>query len=200
MILGEQLFAERGIEGVSLRAIGHAAGQRNNNVVQYHFGDRAALVGAIYALRSEHLNARRYELLAEHRGSGAPDDAAALLDILLRPHAESIADPHNQFLGFLARLVLDQGSMADASAVAAAPYMGAHHELRRAIRLADEAIPDSVFDRRFDLLLDFAITALAARARAGDTTEPAAVEDALGEVVAIMAVGLVAPVSESTRG
>ena len=41
------LFAERGIEGVSIRELGRAAEQRNNNAVQYHFGDRGALLLAV---------------------------------------------------------------------------------------------------------------------------------------------------------
>ncbi len=131
MILAEAMFAERGIEAVSIRAIGQAAGQRNNNVVQYHFGDRANLVAAIYAFRSEALNDRRHQLLAQHRAAGAPDDARSLLRILVQPHAESIPDPENHFLGFLARLVVDAGSMANASSVGAAPFMGAHYELPR---------------------------------------------------------------------
>jgi AcrR family transcriptional regulator len=192
VILAERMFADRGIEAVSLRAIGQAAGQRNNNVVQYHFGDRANLVASIYAFRSEPLNARRYELLEQHRDTGAPDDVRALLHILLQPHAESIPDPGNQFLGFLARLVLDSGSMASEGAVGAAPFMGAHQELRERVRTANDSTPTDVFDRRFDLLFDFAIIALAATKRS-----PQADHDALDEVVEIMAAGLAAPVSAS---
>jgi AcrR family transcriptional regulator len=194
MILAEAMFAERGIEAVSLRAIGQAAGQRNHNVVQYHFGDRAALVGSIYAFRSEHLNARRHELLEEHRADGRPDDARSLLRILVQPHAESIPDPDDQFLGFLARLVLDVGSMDHAGAVDAAPFMGAHHELRDRIRAVDDWIPVAVFDRRFDLLLDFAITAFAARKRVQPVDDDT-VAVTLDEVVEIMAAGLAAPVT-----
>ncbi len=170
IILAERMFAARGIEAVSLRAIGQAAGQRNNNVVQYHFGDRANLVGSIYAFRSEPLNARRYELLERHRSTGAPDDVRSLLRILVQPHVESIADPENHFVGFLARLVLDAGSMANEGAIGAAPFMGAHRELRDGIRIANDTIPNEVFDRRFDLLFDFAITALAGTARDSETS------------------------------
>ena len=46
---GERLFAERGIEVVSMREITRAAGQRNATALQYHFGDRRGLVRAILA-------------------------------------------------------------------------------------------------------------------------------------------------------
>src|SRR5215217_6796753 len=131
ILLAERMFAERGIEAVSLRAIGEAAGQRNKTAVQYHFGERSALVGAIYAYRSEQLDARRAALLAAHDKSGEPDCTDVLLQILLQPHVESITDPENNFLPFLARLVIELGSLENASSVAAAPFMGAHNELRR---------------------------------------------------------------------
>lgn len=198
MILAEAMFAERGIEAVSMRAIGQAAGQRNNNVVQYHFGDRANLVAAIYAFRSEALNDRRYQLLGQHRATGAPDDSRSLLWILVQPHAESIPDPENQFLGFLARLVVDAGSMANASSVGAAPFMGAHYELRAGIQAASAPIADAVFERRFEWLFDFAIITLAARKRRRPHggMEP---DDTLDEIVEIMAAGLAAPASSVGR-
>ncbi len=199
MILAEALFAERGIEAVSLRAIGQAAGQRNNNVVQYHFGDRANLIASIYAFRSERLNARRLELLGRHRGAGAPDDTRSLLRILVQPHAESIVDPENQFLGFLARLVVDVGSMATASSVGAAPFMGAHYELRGGIQAASPQIPAATFERRFEWLFDFAIITLAARKRLQDVHHDA-IEGALDEIVELMAAGLAAPVPSSVGG
>ena len=40
---GETLFAERSIESVSLREIAIAAGNGNNNAVQYHFGGKDGL-------------------------------------------------------------------------------------------------------------------------------------------------------------
>jgi AcrR family transcriptional regulator len=193
ILLAERMFAERGIEGTSLRAIGEAAGQRNKTAVQYHFGDRTALVSAIYAYRSEQLDARRAALLEAHRDAGEPDSPKVLLRILLQPHVESIADPDNNFLPFLARLVLDVGSIANESSGGAAPFMSAHHELRQRIRRANPDVPDEIFDRRYDLLLTFSITALATHKRFSETTDLARVGDIADEIVEIMAAGLAAP-------
>jgi AcrR family transcriptional regulator len=41
------LYGSRSIDAVSLREIGVAAGQRNPNALQYHFGDRDGLLQAI---------------------------------------------------------------------------------------------------------------------------------------------------------
>src|SRR5579859_2989473 len=61
----ERLFAAHGISGVSLREIGLAANQRNNGVTQYHFGDKAGLVRAIFERRAATVNDRRVQLLDE---------------------------------------------------------------------------------------------------------------------------------------
>lgn len=43
-----RLFAAKGVNGVSLRAVGEAAGQKNTAAVHYHFGDRdRLLMGAL---------------------------------------------------------------------------------------------------------------------------------------------------------
>jgi AcrR family transcriptional regulator len=42
-----ELFAERGIDGVSTQEIVEAAGQHNASAIQYHFGSRAGLVVAV---------------------------------------------------------------------------------------------------------------------------------------------------------
>jgi AcrR family transcriptional regulator len=65
---GERLFAEHGLEGVSLRQIAAAAGNANNSAVRYHFGSKDALLQAIFEHRLPRLIDRRRSLIAE----GAP--------------------------------------------------------------------------------------------------------------------------------
>jgi len=63
----ERLFARHGIEGVSLRQIGAAAGNGNNSAVQYHFGSKDQLIQAIFEDRLPRLHERRKLLIAERR-------------------------------------------------------------------------------------------------------------------------------------
>src|SRR5688572_11151433 len=104
LLAAEQLFAERGLDGASLREIGAAAGQRNNSAVQYHFGDRDALVRALYELRLEPLNARRAVLVEDLVADGREDDLVALVDAYARPLFE-VADGSTWYARFVARRV-----------------------------------------------------------------------------------------------
>ena len=62
---GERLFAQHGIEVVSLREITRAAGQRNATALQYHFGNRRGLVRAILAKHNPGVEAERHGMLDE---------------------------------------------------------------------------------------------------------------------------------------
>ena len=57
VLAAERLFAEHGIDGVSLRQIGVAAGNGNNSAVQYHFGTKDRLVQAVFEYRLPRLRA-----------------------------------------------------------------------------------------------------------------------------------------------
>src|SRR4051795_6542335 len=85
----ERLFAERGIESVSLRDVCAAAGQRNHSAAQYHFGDRAGLVAAVYDHRMAIVNERRHALL-----DGLTDDGGVvgMVGAVVEPLAAVVAE------------------------------------------------------------------------------------------------------------
>ncbi len=88
----EQLFAERGIDAVSLREINRASGARNTAAVQYHFADRDDVVRAVVGKHRPAVDARRHELLDRieaHPPAQLRDLAAALVE----PDAAELADP-----------------------------------------------------------------------------------------------------------
>src|SRR5205807_6548787 len=99
---GERLFAERGLDGVSVRMITAAAGA-NTAAIHYHFGSKEALVRAILERRAAELGARRAELLDRIERDHAPTlrDVVAALVI---PPAELAADHEHggeHYIGFL---------------------------------------------------------------------------------------------------
>ena len=101
----ERMFAERGIHGVSMREIGLAAGQRNNGVTQYHFGDKSGLVIAIFERRSAEVNARRLVLLEAALAEGR-DSVRDLVEAFVVPLAEQVEQGHD-YVRFMSRLQTD---------------------------------------------------------------------------------------------
>lgn len=63
IVAGAALFAEHGLNGVSLREITRAAGQRNATALQYHFQNRDGLVRAIVECGADRVGPRRLALL-----------------------------------------------------------------------------------------------------------------------------------------
>lgn len=101
----EQLFAEHGIGGVSLREINRAAGAKNAVAVQYHFGDRAGIVRAITEKHFPAIDAHRHALLDEYEANGK-DDIRALAAAWVEPLTEKLSDTSGglEFLQIYAEL------------------------------------------------------------------------------------------------
>jgi len=102
----EQLFAQHGIEGISLREINRAAGARNGSALQYHFRDRNGLLKAVMAKHHRDVEARRHAMLDAYEADGR-DDVRALAGALVRPLAAKLADEDGgvEYLQILADLI-----------------------------------------------------------------------------------------------
>jgi AcrR family transcriptional regulator len=102
----ERLFAERGIDGVSLNEINRTAGQRNASALQYHFGDRNGLLRAVIDKHSPPVDARRESLLQQYQDAGA-QDLRSLAAALVLPLAEKLSDSAGgrDFLRIMAELL-----------------------------------------------------------------------------------------------
>jgi AcrR family transcriptional regulator len=84
----ERLWGDRGVEGVSLREIRIAAGQRNSSALQFHFGDRDGLLAALAERHLPRVAALQDRLYGELVAAGRADDLAGLVEVLVRPHAD----------------------------------------------------------------------------------------------------------------
>ncbi|MFI0961328.1 TetR/AcrR family transcriptional regulator [Streptomyces sp. NPDC021080] len=107
----EQLFATRGIDGVSLREIQVAAGQSNSSVIGYHFGSKSGLVRALIAYRQPALDDERDAGIAQLKRAIADRDpqratARELVALVVGPLASSIRRGE-MYTPFLARLSED---------------------------------------------------------------------------------------------
>ena len=105
--VAERLFAEGGIDGVSLREISTAAGQRNHFAVQYHFGTREKLVQAIFDHRMAEMEPIRERMLERAQIDGRLNDTRALVEIIYLPQLElRDEDGRHSYAGFLSQYLL----------------------------------------------------------------------------------------------
>jgi AcrR family transcriptional regulator len=157
----ERLFAERGIEAVSLREVGKAASSRNTGVAHYHFGGKEGLVRAIVARRAPALNGRRLEMLQQ---AGTPALPADLVRMLVIPLAEE-TERGGYYVGFLARLAAERFRypwLAELDESSASSF-------RKVVGLLAEALPGldrRRFRHRLEMLTSLVIGSLAARVQA----------------------------------
>ncbi|MER5388967.1 TetR family transcriptional regulator [Saccharopolyspora sp. NPDC002686] len=107
ILAAERLFAERGIGEVSLREVGAAAGQRNTSAAQYHFGNKSALIEAIFDHRMRTINEQRLQHLAEMQVERPDDELRPLLEAFIVPLATTAAGPHGYYARFLAQFSAD---------------------------------------------------------------------------------------------
>lgn len=105
--VAERLFALRSIEAVSLNEINRAAGQRNSNACQYHFGSKE---GLLQAIRDKHLLAivaRRNEMIDRMEVAGQYD-LREVVRAFVYPVAEQLGDPDGgkEFIRINAQLIV----------------------------------------------------------------------------------------------
>lgn len=157
----ERLYAERGLDGVSLREITEAAGQRNNAAVHYHFGGRDGLVRALFDHRYAQLESRRAAMLAELDAEGPSEDLHALVRVLVAPFAEEGDSP---WVRFVARLHEDArfNPFAGGEQSYAMGTIPATREVSARIREL-LAVPQREIDARFYLVVTMAVHAVADR-------------------------------------
>lgn len=98
-----RLFAERGIDNVSIAEIVRSAGQRNTSAIHYHFGSRDEVLRAVLERHVDEISKRRGALLEQARARPARDARSA---------AEAIVRPVTEFAqgGWRERAYLQIGS------------------------------------------------------------------------------------------
>ncbi|WP_238963420.1 TetR/AcrR family transcriptional regulator [Mycobacterium paraintracellulare] len=193
MEVAERLFATRGIEAVTLREIQQAAGQSNTSVIRYHFGSRDNLIRALIAYRQASLGIDRQKMLEDMREQGKEADPRAVVWLLVRPLANSIA-AGEMFAPFLARLMEDPRARSD--------YWPDHlddewtqERLEELVDAALQDLPDRIRrGRTFQLYISL-INVLAASARSGHGLSEAQLHNYVDTWVGM----LTAPVSYETR-
>jgi len=97
-----KLFAERGIDGVTVRQIAEAAGQKNHAAITYHFGSKDALVRELIVEGARAIDERRNAWLDRAIANGGPHDVAevmlGLVTTSLDPAPPEWGECYNRFI------------------------------------------------------------------------------------------------------
>jgi AcrR family transcriptional regulator len=100
-----KLFAERGIDGVTVRQIAEAAGQKNHAAVGYHFGSKEELVRELIVDGARLIDDQRNAWLDAAEAQGGPHSVLETVEGLLRtslnPHPPEGGEAYNRFVVML---------------------------------------------------------------------------------------------------
>ncbi|WP_254699108.1 TetR/AcrR family transcriptional regulator [Rhodococcus sp. SGAir0479] len=157
--VAERMFAERGIDGVSMRDVAAAAGQRNNSAVQYHFGGRDGLVLEVFRRRMREINRSRAAFLARLDAEGRGHDVRGLVEAVVVPLADYLrtSGTDSYYAQFIARVSpsvdIVNSDLSDVTEVS--------REVSTRLMRALEHLPRRVAVIRVDLMLNMAVSALA---------------------------------------
>ena len=103
--VAERMFAEKGIDAVSLSSIARDANQLNASVMQYYFGSKMKLIEAILERRMEELNARRSELITSVDVSNPSRALHQVAEAMVLPFAEQLSlERGSSYLRFVAQV------------------------------------------------------------------------------------------------
>ncbi|MCW1381919.1 TetR/AcrR family transcriptional regulator [Novosphingobium sp. KCTC 2891] len=97
-----RLFAEHGIDGVTVRQIAEGAGQKNHAAVGYHFGSKEALVRAVIVHGARLIDDLRNRMLDDLEARSGPARLFDVTDLLVRssllPSDPPWSDCYNRFV------------------------------------------------------------------------------------------------------
>jgi AcrR family transcriptional regulator len=195
VVTAERLFAERGIDGVSVRQITLEAGVANNSAVTYHFESKAGLVRAIFEYRVPYLTERRRLLWAQLPAG----DLRAGIEAYFLPVAELAELEDSHYMSFLEQLDLHRSTdhpLAQLPESLASPYL----EYEQRIGKLLPNVPEALRLRRLVVASALCIHVCARRERArerGDDLLPLALH--VNELLDLLIGVLTAPVSDQTR-
>ena len=161
-----RLYAERGIDNVSIAEIVRAAGQRNASAVHYHFGNRDEALRELLARHVPAIAERRLELI--EKATARPGDVRAAAEAIVRPITEFAQRGWRERaylqIGWEISANLDRATLEIRELLTRTAGYAAWDLLRERC----PSVPADLWDERQALCILFVGTASANRARALD--------------------------------
>ena len=154
-----ELFADRGVQGVSLRTINTKAGL-SPAALHYHFGTKTALLEAILERNMPALMEQRRELLDELSVAATPATTREVLSALMSPLVDLLASGDhaaNRYMRLIHRLHVD-GNLDPQFAIERWP--GGVDRLVPLLQNANPSLPLSLIQFRLTLVIDIMLRSL----------------------------------------
>lgn len=198
--VAERMFAERGIDGVSMRDVAAAAGQKNNSAVQYHFGGRDGLVLEVFRRRMKEINLSRAAFLGRLDEEGRGGDVRGLVEAVVLPLADYLrtSGVDSYYAQFIARV----SPSVDIVNAELSEVTQASREVSTRLMRALGHLPRRVAVVRVDLMLNMAVSALAVyeqRRNSGNPVVDADFDETVRHLIDMAVGALEAPDSMSRR-
>jgi AcrR family transcriptional regulator len=165
VLAAERLFAEKGIDNVSLREINRAADQKNVAAMHYHFGTREALLEAIFEHRMAGINRRRVAMLDQLEAAGPVTDLRPVVAAMVEPLAEQLgaAARGGYYVRFLAQAISDPG--VDLGGLVRDKFDHGMARTRQLLRALLADLPAPIVEQRIRHAVAHFVHALADKAR-----------------------------------
>lgn len=198
----QRLFAERGIDGVSMREIAREAGQRNNSALHYHFGSKEALIEAILHHGMAEVNALRNDYIDQLFNVGRHAELRALVEAIVWPLATRLVggrgDTYNRFLA-AAQVHPDVDLAASTREEEDRGFRRIYDQLQRAL----PDMPELLLRQRYLANVSFIMFSLADYERMGTRRSKRQrgfdLQRAIENLIDMVAGALGAPISQQVR-
>src|SRR5262245_6261575 len=198
----QMLFAQRGVDGVTVQEIVNAAGQRNNAALHYHFGSKEELIRQMIVDGAAVLDGRRREMLDEMKARGGPTSIRDFMLVLVMPLIELGGDERwRGYIRFTSNLqASDPGTLRAAlNSRWNSGYVECFEYLKKMLPL-----PAAIVEQRLSIFMIYANAILSAHEAAQEKRrgrssrlwdQPFTIENILDTLEA----ALTSPPSEQTR-
>ena len=158
----QALFAERGLDGVTVRQIVAAAGQKNMAALHYYFGTKEDLVRELIVDAARLMDGRRNDLLDAAEAEGGPHALREVIAIIV--DSIVVAPDHARartYMRFVAQIVATRRDLFD-GAIGQRWNTGYQRCLAHIRRLSPD-LPRAVLNQRLLFLGIYLFNVLAAR-------------------------------------
>lgn len=204
-LAARRLFAERGIDGVTVREIVEASGQKNHGALSYYFGTKEALVRELVVDGAKLIDIRRNAFLDRLEAEGGPNGIREVVEALVYPSinlAEETETAEDSYIRFIALLGMSHREffMEALENRWNSGYLRCLDHLRRLM----PPMPAAAKNQRFIFLGAFLTSVIAAREAAlADRSRPHPMwrsEATLHHFIGLLTAMLAAPLDEALAG